>query len=366
MSRDQQRHAEQLAFVASGCELEVGQAEALPLPREALIKVCGDEPWVVARMSGGLTAEVWRIRVDGQDYTLKRARERCLVQNVDGQTSFLNEIQRRADIEALKAAPGGRAALSGVVDTVYGSFRSGILLSPWIEGELVSGWDERRLADLFGTLGELVLNGLFEWDLCPGNLLDDGRVRLFDFGYMYRFDPLTDYNSAGRDAPQFHFVERFETRNFFAALLELERTECGAAALGLFALEKQLAVEAYERLIARLAARQADAAVLHWLGGIVAGWRSALTADIGALYLAEGWRSHRADLDDDLHGQTCTTRTLARADWLITALGEHYADLLRLGAIAPADAAQGRAAILDRLQQDRSRAEAWQVAPHSH
>ena len=359
MNSDQKRQAEQLAFVASGRDIEVGDRGRLPFPVSALVGLRGDEEFVVARLNGGLTAEV--LRSGAQDWTLKRARERCLVQNVDGQTSFLNEIQRRADIEALKANPLVREAYAGLVDTAWGSYRQGVLLSPWIEGESVESWDEPRLLQLFSLLEELVLAGLFEWDLCPGNLLDDGAIRMFDFGYMYRFDPLTEFNSNGRDAPLFHAAERFETRNYFAYLLELENSLGFAAALAAFELEKRIALEAYERLVARLALRGADNVVLEWLRGFALRWKSALAGDLAGLYLVEGWRSHRLDLDDDLRGQTCTPRTILRADWLLSVAREHFDALLRFDALFWEDSGLNLPALVAKLEAERSRALGWQI-----
>ncbi|QTN25555.1 hypothetical protein HZ992_11610 [Rhizobacter sp. AJA081-3] len=193
----------------------------------------GDEPWVREAFEGGLTARVFRIHAAGRDWTLKQARAQAGVHNVDGQTSFLNEIQRRADLSRLKAEQGGAQRFAAIVDTQYASLRRGILLSPWIEGTIATVWDERSLGQLFEQLVELYLAGLFEWDLCPGNILDDGRrVMLFDFGYMYRFDPLAQFNSAGdgTSEPMFHPVERFESRNFCAWLLAKEQSEGPAAA----------------------------------------------------------------------------------------------------------------------------------------
>lgn len=361
MNSDQHRQQSQLAFVASGRDIEVGDRRSLPFTVEELRKLSGGESFVVARLDGGLTAEVWHLRADGRDWTLKRARERCLVQNVDGETSFLNEIQRRADIEALKAQPGGRERFAGLVDTCWGSFREGLLLSPWIEGRGVGDWDERRLVQLFAQLEELVLAGLFEWDLCPGNLLDDGAIRMFDFGYMYRFDPLREFNSNGLAAPLFHAAERFETRNFFATLLDLERGEGLAAALAAFEREKRVALDCYLRLAARFAARGASGAVLDWLSAITGRWATALKGGLDDLYLAEGWRSHRLDLDDDLRGASCTKRTLARTDWLIAAAREHHPALLGLDALFWEDAGLDREALIARLEADRARAERLQL-----
>ncbi|MBC7201819.1 MAG: hypothetical protein H5U32_21685, partial [Pseudomonas balearica] len=163
------RQQAQLAFVASGAELQVGQPQDCPLPLATLAATDGSEPYVSRTLSGGLTAHVYRIEAAGRSWTLKRARERCLVQNADGQTSFLNEVQRRADLRVLKARPELAEPLAGIVDTCYASFRHGVLLSPWIDGEVVGDWDETRLADLFDCIITLASAGLFEWDLCPGN-----------------------------------------------------------------------------------------------------------------------------------------------------------------------------------------------------
>ena len=97
MNREQARREAQLAFLASGAELEIGRPEECPIPPEALAGVQGREPFVVSELQGGLTARVFRLRLAGRDWTLKRARVPALVRNVDGQTSFLNELQRRAD-----------------------------------------------------------------------------------------------------------------------------------------------------------------------------------------------------------------------------------------------------------------------------
>ncbi|WP_459705578.1 protein kinase family protein [Stutzerimonas marianensis] len=355
MTPEQQRHAEQLAFVASGAELEIGTPADCPLPLNRLMSVRGDEPWVRERFDGGLTAQVYRVHADGRDWTLKRARARCKVQNLDGQTSFLNEIQRRADLRTLKRDPSLAERLESIVDTRYASYRHGVLLSPWIDGTPIQAWSERQLLQLFDTLVSLLLGGLFEWDLCPGNTLDDGQVRLFDFGYMYRFDPLRAFNSNGTATPQFHAAERFETRQYFAHLLVLE-TQGEAAALAAFELEKRIAIEAYRQLRAALAKRAASGEVLHWLDSIGQQWTQGLKAGGEALYLKEAWRSHWLDLQDDLHGQTCTASTLARIDWLQATVEHRYRDLQAVAAVAPADL------LLARLRKARRLAIRWQLA----
>ncbi|QLC72096.1 hypothetical protein LPB260_14990 [Pseudomonas sp. LPB0260] len=357
MTAEQQRHQQQLAFAASGAELEIGSAADCPLPLEQLVITDADSPWVRQHFSAGLTAEVYRIEAGDRHWTLKRARQRCKVQNVDGQTSFLNELQHRADIQRLKAGPGGFERFAALVDTQYASYRRGVLLSPWIAGKPVQDWTERRLLQLFDCLRALLLEGLFEWDLCPGNILDDGRIRLFDFGYMYRFDPLRHFNSNGTATPQFHGAERFETRHYFAHLMTLER-QSETRALAALRLEKQITLDTYRQLQMDLAQRGASPVVLDWLAAICAGWQRALQGDLEDLYLEEAWRSHWLDLHDDLGGQTCTPLTLARIDWLESALHQRQADLRRLQVLETPGAGED---FREQLRLARQQASTWQV-----
>lgn len=365
LSLDEQRQRRNLAILASGDDLRLGSTAALPLPAATLAGLRGDEAEVLRRFDSGLTAYVFQLRVDGQDYALKQARPECLVRNADGATSFLNELQCRQRIEALRAAPGGAERFAAVTHSYYASLREGVLLSEWVDGERVQYWNERQLRKVFAAGSEFLLAGLFEWDFSPGNLLDDGRqMRLFDFGYMYPFDPLRQFNSAGdgRSAPLFHLAERFETRNYFAYLLDLEQREGLAAALAAFRLEKTVAVDAYRQLQQHLAAAGADAAVVAWLHGYETRWQHALDGDLAALYLAEGWRSHVLDLDDDLRGQSCTPMTLRRVDWLLAALESNYAELAGMEAFFWHDAGQGRAALLADYQERRALAVQYQLS----
>lgn len=357
---ESERRRSQLDFVASGRDVEVGDARECPLPVEELRTLDGHHPAVRAVFDGGLTAVVYKVHASGRDWAVKRARTPCLVQGPDGQTSFLNELQRRAELAALKAQPGGRARFAGIVDTVYGSLRHGIIVSPWIDGELLRTWDERRLRQVFDTGRELVRAGFFEWDFCPGNLMDDGRqVWLFDFGYMYRFDPLCQFNSAGDGsaAPQCHLAERIESRHAFGAWLDLPEAE----ALEAFRREKTIALATYHRLREELAVDGATTTVLGWLDAITATWQAGLAGDLRALWLCEGWRSHTIDLEDDLHGQTCTPNTLRRVDWLLDALRANHALLAARGALLGDDAGQPADALLARYAAKRREAEGYQV-----
>lgn len=362
---EERRHAEQSALLDAGTEIELGSAADAPLPVDALAAVRGDEPFVVETFHGGLTATVHRLRLGGRDWALKLARRASRVQNTDGRLAFVNEVQRRADFLRLKALPGGSERFAAIVDTTYASLRRGLMLSPWLDGAVVQRWDERTLAQVIDALLCCAEAGLFDWDPSPGNLVDDGHaLRLFDFGYMYPFDPLRHFNSAGHgtDAPEFHPAERFETRTYFAHLLALESGPGHAAALAAFRLEKQIALEACRAHRAALAQRGATADVLARLDTLTRRWQAALAGDAGALYLAEGWRSHSMDLDDDLRGRSCTPTTLKRADWLIATLGSAHDALVAMDALHGAERGLGAAELTAIYRERRAQAERWQLA----
>jgi len=353
------RRQAQLAFLASGTEFRLGRAEDCPLPPEQLAAVRGDEPWVRACLDDGLTARVYRVELAGHDWALKVARRPCRVQNPDGQTSFLNELQRRRDLARLMRTPEQAERLAGIVPTQYASLQQGIVLSPWVEGQRIERWNERQLVELFDLLIALLLAGLFEWDLAPGNTLDDGRIRLFDFGYLYPFDPLRQYNSDGLASPGFHPAERFETRQLFACLLRMEQ-QSETWALADFELEKRIALDAYQRLHRELTGRGASETVLDWLSGLMRRWRNALAGDLGGLYLQEAWRSHWLDVKDDLSGQSCTPLTLQRLAWLRDKATTQHADLLASGALAN-ERQPDREALLNDLRLAEAQAVGWQL-----
>ena len=363
---DARRQAAQLDFIASGAPLVVGDLGTTPFSRDDLLGLRAED--AALRITTGLSAEVLCIGTGSQRWALKRAWREARVRNADGRTAFLNEIQRRADHQALKQRDPARWA--GLADTAWGSFRDGLLLSPWIEGQPVASWDERRLTQLLALACGLWLEGLFEWDLSADNLLDDGRrLRLFDFGYQYRFDPRTQFSSAGHgsDEPLFHPAERFETRCFSAHLLELEQGAGREAALAAFRLEKGLALETYRHMRAEARARGSQAHVLGWLDGLIGHWAQALRGDAADLCLAEAWRSHVLDLDDDLRGRSCTPLTLRRADWLLGALRDDFDALRASQAFFWQDQGQDRAALLARYAGLRCKAESFQLTtPKEH
>jgi hypothetical protein len=361
---EQLRRQRQLDWVASGRDLVVGHAADCPLPPDELMRLDARHPAVRELHDSGLTAEVFRVHTGGRDWAVKRARSACKVQGVDGQTSFLNEVQRRAEMAALPALQR-----PGLSPTVYASLKQGLIVSPWIAGSRVDGWDEAGLRQLFDSGLALLRAGFFEWDFCPGNVLRDERqVWLFDYGYLYRFDPLRHFNSAGTglSAPQHHLAERIESRHVFGWLLQLESRHGADAALRAFRIEKSIALDAYERLRSTLATDGATATVLQWLDGICSGWRAALAGPLADLYLCEGWRSHATDLDDDLKGQTCTPTTLERADWLLQALRLHHGALAAHGTWQGEEATLDRPGLIARYERRRQQAVEFQLpAPTS-
>lgn len=364
-SLEAQRHASLRSLLAASTQIEIGDAAQCLLPPGQLASTTRDSPYVLETHSGGLTAVVYRVHLNKQEYALKVRRPQALVHNFDGETSFLNELLRRQEIARL-ITQGRWPAAATLTPTRYASTQHGILLTPWVNGVAVNDWNARQLTQAFAAGAALIEAGMFEWDFSPGNMLDDGQaVWLFDLGYCYSFDPLTQFNTAGNglDEPLFHLVERFETRNLSAQWLRVERERGLRAALDVFAQAKRCACICYEHLRERLAARGARARILSWLDALLNRWRVAL-ADEAALYtqyLVDSWRSHLLDVEDDLRGRSCTPLTLQRVDWLERALAHHMQLLQDHDAFFWADKARAPAARTAHVRAMRAQAMQWQT-----
>lgn len=360
---DAERQARARRWLAEGRPLTVGDGSALPCPPAALRALQPQDPGVFAVVDGGLTGRVlgWSPGTAGAStgqprYAIKQVWPRARVHNADGETAFVNELLRHAELAAARAAG---VPLPGVLHALYGDLQLGLLVTPWIDGGPPDVADARAVAQLFDTGVQLHLAGHFEWDWSPGNLLDDGRqVWLFDFGYQYRFDPLSRLNSGG-DAAQtrHHLAERLGARWAHAALLQRAVARGEAAAVDAFVGFQHTAIRATRQLADALAGRGAQAAVTATLRAWAAQAQPALDADPASAWRAEAWTAHLHDIEDDLHGRSCTPMTLQRLAWLTEALHAHGTALAAAGRLAPHSPDQWRAR-LTTWQVDACR---WQT-----
>ena len=318
-TRSEERQKEQIKILNSGCEISVGNINNLPISIADIKKIdknsfAGENYTVEKYFGGGLTAEVYKIKADGRFWNLKKKRDKILVSNIDGQTSFLNEVQRRQDFENLKIKK--KYEYRGIVDTIYASFKEGFIFSPWIEGEEIAFYNEEILKNIFETLFNMVIEGIFEYDLCSGNIIveEDNNVKLFDFGYAYTYNPLTEFNPDGRDLPQFHPVERLESRNLMQHLMDMDNFLGTNQMLKLYRTEKSLAINFYEKFIGWLEKKNADNDILNWLKKIISLWEYGLHNEqsLTELYRLESFRSYILDIHDDLSGKSCTPDSMTK------------------------------------------------------
>ncbi len=96
------RRNTQLEFLASGADIEAGSISLLPLGLSELLEMNESSPYFEKHIGSGLTADIFKLNINGRRWNLKKKRTEILVKNADGQTSFLNEVQRRSDFELLK------------------------------------------------------------------------------------------------------------------------------------------------------------------------------------------------------------------------------------------------------------------------
>ncbi len=356
------RQQAQYDFERSGNNIIVGAIKNCPLAPQVLQATNSDSPYVIQTFLGGLTAKIYHLHIDGQDYTLKKCRPQSGVDNHDGELAFLNEVQRRADFSRLKQS-GHSAELCHIIDTLYADYRLGIILSPWIEGEPLHTLNPAIATQLLDTLFACEKHGLMEWDLCAGNLLLDNtdNLMLFDFGYMYPFDPLHEYNSDGLSMPVFHAAERFETRFYFGWLLENHMS--AQQQLGNYAMWKQAALTNYQQRRTWLAEHHAAAPLLQRIDTLIILWQNALTdsLQLQQLFILEAFRSHTLDIADDISGRSCTSLTLKRIDKLFEYLQHHFPLLHQQCEISQLTQHDTQAQLLARLQHQYQLAQQYQL-----
>ena len=358
-----ERQKAQQWFDQSGQELIVGSRERCPVSPEALAALKPGSPHVVKVIGSGLTAEVYHLRFGDKEYTLKKKRGVAKVDNIDGRYSFLNEVQRRCDFEKLKAQPDLQARFAHIVDTIYADYRLGIILSPWIEGEHIQDLTPGLIEQLFSTLQACEEHGLMEWDLCAGNLLQDqdGKLWLFDFGYMYPFDPLKEWNSNGLSDPLFHAAERFETRFFFGWLLQQNLSF--SQQLALYRTLKECCAQSYQRKCEWLRQKGALPEVVTHFESLAELWLDALKdpKSLSELFKLEAFRSHVLDIEDDLHGKSCTPLTLNRINYVVATLTHHFDYISAHGGLFYGNEGKSQQALLADYQEKYQQALGYQL-----
>lgn len=358
---NQRQRAQQL-FDKSGKPLIVGDKRHCPISPGELAQTTSDSHYVVETFDSGLTAEVFHIRIDGKDYTLKKKRPIARVQNLDGEYSFLNEVQRRADFHKLKNDPTTADDFRCIVETVYADYRIGIILSEWIEGTPFEP-TPKLLNDLFSTLVSCEQAGLFEWDLCSGNLLldENNQLKLFDFGYMYPFEPRHEFNSDGINAPLFQFCERFETRFFSGWALDYSGNDQDR--ISVFRTVKHAAHIALEAKLAWLKKENGSGEVIALTDSLRNRYQQALDdrALLEQLYLVEMFRSHVLDIEDDLHGKSCTPMTMKRVEAVLEMIAQHFTLLADQGALFFDNEGKTQQELIDIYQHKRILVEKYQL-----
>ncbi len=94
---------------------------------------------------------------------------------------------------------------------------------------------------------------------------------------------------------------------------------------------------------------------------MTARWESALAdpAALSRLFAVEAFRSHVLDIEDDLHGQSCTLLTLQRIDWVINQLEQHYRFIADEGGLFYDNEGKSQQALLSSYAQKRQQAQRY-------
>ncbi len=319
------RQKKQMDFHNSNENIIIGDQSKLPISINLLkdplkLEALG---YVEKIFDNGLTATVYKLNIDSKTYNLKIKRETSLVKNIDGQTSYLNEIQRRRDFEMFRISDPIIDA--GIVKTIYADYRLGIMLSEWIDGFVPVRYTRKIIKNLFKLTWSIEKNGVMEWDLCSGNLLvnEQEDIFLFDFGYMYSHNPLTDFNSEGKSNPLFNSVERFETRAFLPYLLNIKDEK---DILKFYKIEKEEAVDIFKEKIKWLISKNADVDIIEMNKIELDKWSNALKSNkaLSKLYALESLRSYVLDIHDDISGKSCSKHTIQKIDEVMKIISSNH------------------------------------------
>ena len=94
---------------------------------------------------------------------------------------------------------------------------------------------------------------------------------------------------------------------------------------------------------------------------MTARWESALAdpAALSRLFAVEAFRSHVLDIEDDLHGHSCTLLTLQRIDWVINQLEQHYRFIADEGGLFYDNVGKSQQALLGDYAQKRQQAQQY-------
>jgi hypothetical protein len=190
----------------------------------------------------------------------------------------------------------------------------------------MKNYTRNDLKMLFGLLYELDINGFFEWDLCKGNILKSkNSFKLFDFGYMYKFDPLKELNNEGFTASGFYPIERFETRSYLHVLRDMKQEEAFVRYREL----KEETVNYYEKKIAFLKEKDAMEQVILFYVNMVEELNFILDKDdlVEQAFIKNIYRATRLDIEDDISGKSCSKYTIEKIDYIMV-LVEEYFDIL--------------------------------------
>lgn len=351
-----ERQVRQQSFEDSGDNLIVGDVSDCPIPLEELVNINENSEYVVSVFNTGLTAIVYRISIDGVDYTLKKRRDVSKVDNPDGRFSFLNEVQRRRDLVSYQHNSEAEYKFPYVVNTIYANYRLGIILSEWIEGTEITEVTDKLVSQLFETLRNFEYRGLFEWDLSSGNLLvdQDGNLKLFDFGYMYQFDPKSEHNSNGLSDPIFNFCERFETR--FLSGWIIQNHICLSDALTIYSLIKSEAIKQLGYKLKYLIENGSSELVIMKVREQIEQYKYAIASpnNLESLYRVEMFRSNVLDIEDDLEGKSCTPTTLDRIDQVMDTISSQYEALVESNSLFYQNEGKTKAELLESYREKRT------------
>ena len=228
--------------------------------------------------------------------------------------------------------------IKGIIPTIYASTKDGILLSEWntgcfIENQLPSkgGINKEKIESALNVLLELEMKGFFDWYVNINNILYvEDEAYLFDFGYMYTFDVLTEFNPNGIKEPYFSMFQIYQDKHLMHYVTRLEKLSQKKVAFDIYRAYITLLEKAYDKKIATLLKLGSASYIINENKRKQAFIRKVLMQDsntaytLKSQYIIDKYRSHKLNIESNRRGKYYNNIFLTRCHLMIELIEESY------------------------------------------
>lgn len=236
-------------------ELLLMLEDELPTSLEAAQKLL---PGIDEVHQEGCTSIVYRYNYESHSYAIKVKRKDI--------PQFPKDLYYSFDIEMAFRFVSQIFEINGICKTLYTNNSPKVMISDWISGCYIKNMnaiDVTAVAHAFELMLDLQKMGFFIFDLNMSNIkYKDGMPYLYDFGYVYPFNPRIECNPYTINrVPDMYFdnLERYKTTHIMRYISNIERTNGSLVAIQQYELFADIFLQYQQKWLLYLKERDAAA-----------------------------------------------------------------------------------------------------------